>query len=466
MPVKPTVTFTIATNANYAAGPFTGSATKVAPPTADGYVPGTIIDAEHHNFVGNAAGQWITNWVFLGTSAADEDAHLMETDSDGFNATARMVLGGTSASSFALSVTENSNATGTAAEFTNTGAGFAVNAAAASTLAAVKGTCTGSGPGVQGVNIGGGGVGVLGTGDGSAAGVSGVGDSGGTGTGVEGAGSPGGGDGVSGSCTFAATAGVRGQGHASNTGTTGVIGITTQSDGLGVAGFNLFAGASPTNPSQSGVLGSSTDGTGVFASSTNGYGCLAQSDTTSPTRAPLRVVPQDADPTSKLNGDVTYNSTEDVLKVVETATWQIIHTSINGLTHGHAFGASGSRNGVAFISFNSINLTPKKAGTVILSVTGSFRNVGDESFNTVEVQIWDSTLGTQVAVTEIYLSQTNTDVTTGTRPNSYETTIALHTPYILPDATTRTFQVRIASHTGGSTGIDFAKLVITGEGVF
>ena len=87
MPTKPTVTFTLATNANYASGPFIGSATKVAPPTADGYVPGVIIDAEHHNFVGNAAGQWITDWVFLGTSAADEDAHLMETDSSGFNNT-------------------------------------------------------------------------------------------------------------------------------------------------------------------------------------------------------------------------------------------------------------------------------------------------------------------------------------------------------------------------------------------
>ena len=253
-------------------------------------------------------------------------------------------------------------------------------------------------------------------------------------------------------------------GHPSNSGTTGVIGITTQSDGLGVAGFNLFAGASPTDPSQSGVLGSSTDGTGVFASSTNGYGCVAQSDTTSPTRAPLRVVPQDRDPTSFLNGDVTYNSDEDAMKVVVIASWQIVHTSTNGFVEEHTSPSANSKNGTGFTSFTSVNVTPKKAGSVMVHVTGSFRNTSS-NLNSVEVQLWDSLAGTQIGLTEIFLAQTNAIIVSGPRPNAYERTISFRSPYVLPNTTTRAIQVRIATH-GTATGVEWAGLVLNVEGVF
>lgn len=97
MATKPGTTFQLATNVNYDTGPFNGSATKLpASDVANGFIPGEEILAENHNYYLHWAGEWITNWVDLGTSAPDEDAHIVETDAEGASQIAQVVIGGLS----------------------------------------------------------------------------------------------------------------------------------------------------------------------------------------------------------------------------------------------------------------------------------------------------------------------------------------------------------------------------------
>ena len=173
MPTKPTDTFLLATNLNYAGGPFVGLPTKQAPPVLDGYTPGLVIAAENHNFIGNICGQWISNWLDLGTFNPDLDAHIVETDATGATGLAVANIGGTAASAFPLAVSANSGATGAAATIDNSLGGFGVTVTAVSGLAAVRATCTGSGPAVEALGTGGTGPGVRSTGGTSGAGASG-----------------------------------------------------------------------------------------------------------------------------------------------------------------------------------------------------------------------------------------------------------------------------------------------------
>lgn len=106
-------------------------------------------------------------------------------------------------------------------------------------------------------------------------------------------------------------AGVFGQGG--STSGTGVTGSAGGPNGVGVLGQGQGAG--------SGVLGSGgATGAGIYGLATNGYGVVAESDTTSPTRAALRIVPQDTQPTTGLVGDTYYTSAGILRKCVVAGT--------------------------------------------------------------------------------------------------------------------------------------------------
>jgi len=173
MPTKPTDTFLLATNEFYATGPFVGDKTKEAPPVPDGYVPGVVIAAENHNYIGNICGQWISNWLDLGTFNADLDAHIVETDASGATGLAVLTVGGTAAAATALSVSANSGSGSAAASVNNSLGGFAIIGSTNGASAAIRGTCQGTAPGVEGLATGGSGPGVRGTGGTSGAGGSG-----------------------------------------------------------------------------------------------------------------------------------------------------------------------------------------------------------------------------------------------------------------------------------------------------
>ena len=84
MPTKPTSTYTHATDATFGAGPAAGNQTKAAlVDPAQGFVPGSAVAAETVNELFNISGQWITDWVSQGSTTADLDAHIVETDANG-----------------------------------------------------------------------------------------------------------------------------------------------------------------------------------------------------------------------------------------------------------------------------------------------------------------------------------------------------------------------------------------------
>ncbi len=124
MATKPTATFTHATNLNYSLGPAVGFPTKLpVPDIPNGFVPGTGVSAEQVNQLINITGQWITDWLALGSAASGLDAHLVETNALGAINTAAATFGGTAAALTPLVVGENSGAPGLTAQLQNSSVG-------------------------------------------------------------------------------------------------------------------------------------------------------------------------------------------------------------------------------------------------------------------------------------------------------------------------------------------------------
>lgn len=154
MPVKPATTYTFATDPNFSSGPASGFPTKIVPGSlAQGFIPGNGINAEWVNYLFNLTGTWITDWIALGSSSADLDAHVIETDVNGKASIAALALGGTASASLPLEV--DSNAATNTAEVSHGGAsGFAALISSGSTNAGVRSIQFGSGPAFEGINIG------------------------------------------------------------------------------------------------------------------------------------------------------------------------------------------------------------------------------------------------------------------------------------------------------------------------
>lgn len=151
MATKPATTFTHATDANFTGGPAIGNPTKIIPPTpAQGLVPGTGGASEFVNWLFNVIGQWL-GWLNSGSSAAGEDAHIVETDSTGQTNVAGVVAGGTAAAYRPIVATENSGAAGATIDATNNSNGFAVLGTVNGSGAAIRGVSTGAGPALEAV---------------------------------------------------------------------------------------------------------------------------------------------------------------------------------------------------------------------------------------------------------------------------------------------------------------------------
>ena len=97
MPIKPTFTKVFAPDDVYPGGPAAGFPTKVNVVIPTGYVPGTFAAPEGINFDTHELWEWVTNWLFLGTFAPDEDTHIVETDSVGLISATRLEVGGSTA---------------------------------------------------------------------------------------------------------------------------------------------------------------------------------------------------------------------------------------------------------------------------------------------------------------------------------------------------------------------------------
>ncbi len=258
---------------------------------AAGWVVGTRAPARWMNWVLNLIYQW-TQYLDapVGTGAgAGIDATGGSTSGSGLKGT-----GGAP--------------NGKGLEGVGTGSGAGVTGTGGTTGAGVTGTGGAtSGAGVTGTATAGNSDGVQGNGQGSGDGVQGTG--GATGAGVRGIGGATSGAGVFGTGTAGNAKGGDFTAHGSGTGVsgtggssngTGVVGTGGATNGIGVQGNGTGGGEGVigTANSGTGVLGTSTSGSGVYGLSSSSYGVVAEGDTTSPAKAALRVVPQNADPSS------------------------------------------------------------------------------------------------------------------------------------------------------------------------
>lgn len=436
MPTKPIDVYTFATNANYSTGPFTGSPTKVIPTDlGNGFVPGIGIPAAHHNYLWNISGSWINDWLSQGTSAADLDAHIVETDSTGQTNIAGLVLGGTAAGYQSLIVTENSGATSAAGSFTNSGGGFALLGTTNGASAAIRGVCTGTAPGVEGRALGTNNNGVEGVGRGTGAGV--VGEGGNDGPGVVGTG---------GGSSFAngmeATGGAVG-GH-------GILAVTQADGNYGVLGQTTATssvfGAAVYGSVQGG------DATALYGNSAagDGYAVVAQADSSAPVRAAIRMVPQSDDPSVGSEGDLMYNSNTDEVRAYANSRWQTLMSEENGYTR--AITALGSATNNTSVSWDTVvtgslasPYDPKRTGTIMIHAAAEFGAQAGTLHPTFQVRIQDVTNGATV------WSQT-LDNPNGAAA-SYDRPWSIMVPYSLPSAGPIDFELQFRRVGSGGTGI-------------
>ena len=421
-----------ASDAVYTTGPapLLGTATKISPPAAlsdEGWAADFKPGAQHWNFLWEQQTEWL-DWVTDGSVLADLDDHIVETDTSGDAAIARLVLGGTANGAGALLC--SSNAAGAAATFTDTIGSFAIVASGTSGTATISGTNTGTGAAIRGIALGtdndggdfngtgtgsgltadggsGGGIGALCTGGGSNVGVGGIGGSGG------GAG----GDFIGGDSTA-----------------DGLIGRTTGAAGVG----------------QSGVLGNVTgDAVGLRAEPTNGYGLYLD---TPGNRGHMHLEGMAADPTTIASGDFWFNDGDDVLRGL-----------FSGLKHVASFNRIGIENKLASITPTPAGstgagpatavtqaVTPANPGNVLVTATAHVTFSADNAVCTVD--IFDSVAAATVWSEEIKAKPISTAATRGE-------TIYL-TALVPVSAAARTFSLRFTSVTGTVT---WARAVITIE---
>jgi len=460
---------------NYPAGadPWSGNATKVTAPTATGvgFTPDTGIVAEYANSELNTLSTW-ARWLSFGAFALQEDAHVVETDSSGATNIVRLSmaaltpgtagpllsLDGTNVIGAQLVNVSTNGGPGTAIACDNSGADGALRATNAGSGPGVRATNSGTGPAITGDVVAGNGSGAVLTGFGTGAGVQGI--AGATGSGVVG------------TCTGAGTFGVDGTSALGNPNSFGVRGSANQGNAGGVFGTNTQAGADPVQFLNAGVFGNGTDASGVMGLSFSGYGVMAQSTQ----RAPLRLVPRDGAPAALLDGDVWPDllANTSLLFYRRASQTRAIHDSAFGFVANSVDGLSGTRSSGTLAVQHSISLgapnDPKFAGAVELEFTADVRNITD-SLVTFVFELQDATLGgATIKTMEIYLAETNTNVTNppiGSRPNAYEKTVTIRARYPLPASGGRQFDLAVASFgTGGGAGVDWTNGMFTVKGVF
>lgn len=233
----------------------------------------------------------------------------------------------------------------------------------------------------------------------------------------------------------------------SNSTSLAVRGESTHVDAYAIQGITAN-GASATT---AGVLGSGRGaGAGVYANATGtGYGLIAAADTTTPARSALRMIPQDADPTTPLQGDLLFNSARGATGKNRTYTtqWESVHSSPRGLIDGWAEAADGS--GVNSGDLATVQLTPEQVGTVLIEATGAFSM--PNATDTFSILLRDTTAGTTIRTVLVAQSIAGELVTQTVRA-----------VYTLPSTVTRDFNFRVNGSGGNVVTREACVLSVRG----
>lgn len=199
------------------------------------------------------------------------------------------------------------------------------------------------------------------------------------------------GDGVYGQSDAVGGAGVRGV--SGNIVEAGVLGESAAlASAVAVEGDAKHPGAfgvvgrldAAATSSSTAVLGlGSADGEGVRGFGVNGYGVVAQSDQTSPNRAAMRVVPQNADPLVPAAGDVRNASERGGKFRIRTNTQhESLHSSAKGMAFGYATAVNGSSISTTG-DILDVTITAEELGVVELLVMGALASGADTTTTTV-----------------------------------------------------------------------------------
>lgn len=266
----------------------------------------------------------------------------------------------------------------------STSAGVAVSGSSSNaTAAAVSGTASSTGPGVLGTGTSN--SGVQGVNSGAAASVAGT--NSGTGPGVKGTGGSAA-AGVEGVSTVAAQPGVKGTG-AAGAASHGVTGVAVNTSSYGMSGSSAAAATTSGAGVRADALG---DAPALWAVAVDGHAALLTTDVTSPKRAPLRITPCDADPTTTGVGDVLINSSRlNKIRHHDGTAYRSVHSS----TLGHIFGAVMDSDQLALAGATGelcrVTITPESVGNVLLTASCFYIPSGDT--DTLTVIIRDDTAG-------------------------------------------------------------------------
>lgn len=304
-----------------------------------------------------------------------------------------------------------------------------------------------SGTGVRGVSPSG--AGVVGIGGGTGAGVTGTGGS--TGAGVSGTGGATSGHGISGVASAATSYGVFGTG-ANFSDSHGVVGIATNTSAFGVGGNT----ASSATSSAAGVFANALgDGNAVSAMATDGNAGVFQSDTSAPKRAAIRIVPQDADPTTTQSGALFNASSRNGKFRGHTGTaYESLHSSAKGWVFGVSSTSSGT-NAASSGDIGDVTIVPEQTGDVIVTVTGFWKGSTDTTQLTVLLK--DITGAVTILTTQVLVApDRDGDGQDRTVP------FTVRYPYTLPSAASRLFRYRL----NFSATVDWYDTFQTVQGVY
>lgn len=456
MPTKPVTSPPIwASNANWTVGPHAGQPTKVAPSAGEaqnGQVGGQTYKGQWSNYLINNLATWVATWLALGSSAGAADAHVVETDANGATSARQLTaiglgsgdnygVGGQGIGSGpgVLGIGGNGAAGGSGDAFTG---GFGVRglSGTAADLAGVLGI------GRSGADH----YGVLGIGAGAHPGVFGQGGST-TAPGVVGNGGSVSGVGVLGTGNGSG-AGVRGEGAL------GVWGISDDTtSNYGVAGHSA-AGADATS---AGVRGSGFgDATGVWGVAVDGYGMIAQSDTTSPNRAALRLVPQDSEPSTATEGDLYFDNESvgsgpldhDELRVRSRGAWRSVMLERLGYTRAYARVAGPATATTTLVPVTVVSPSlvaptePRRTGSIYILVTGEIGRTVSGTTQSAILRLLDLTDSVTISTRTIELFQDGAN-------GSYERDVAWLVQYSLPDVGPRNFRLELETSNGSDGSV-------------
>ncbi len=264
--------------------------------------------------------------------------------------------------------------------------------------------------------------------------------------------------GVLGTSVSSSQAGVTGRGAAFAT-SPGLQGEALHADGIGVRGVS---GPLATTTG-AGVAGVGTgDATGVKGNAVNGYAGLFVGDLSSPTRAAVRLVPQDSDPTTPLQGDVHFGSDRTSTGKLRTYTTQ--HESVHSSDKGWVKKWGSAETGTVLAAGLSADLsiaqiTPEEVGDVLIHVTGTLDPSTDATVT--NLFILDATLNIVINGGGAGVSERAMDIDSGAT-SGRDRSFSIAIPYTLPDTATRSFSVKIGSTVGDT---DYTDVVLVVEGV-